>query len=108
MKEHPYLYVFGAAIALLCLYEAWKHSAAHPAGVTQALAPSEASGAFPIGWACPMNVVYCANPSAYAPPTAQQLTVNVACQTASQLANPYMPLFGFVGIAQGTTWGGTL
>jgi hypothetical protein len=106
MRDRTYLYTAGLGIALIILYEAWKRSqaASGAAGIPAALAPSEASGAFPIGWECPMNIIYCANPSAYAPATAQSLTVNVACQTAAQLANRDMPLFGFVGIAQGTTW----
>jgi hypothetical protein len=109
-KDRVYLYAVLAAIAVAVLYETWKHKGAGSAncGIPVTLAPSEASGAFPIPWCEPMNVVYCANPSAYAPPTAEALTINISCQTAAQLNNQFMPLFGFVGVAQGTTWGGGL
>jgi hypothetical protein len=100
-QDRDYLYAAGALLALATLYYFYEKSAA-PA---PALTPAQASGALPVPWASPMDGVYdnsAAAPSnAYAPPTQASLTVNVGDQAASELSDQYMPLFGFVGVAQG-------
>jgi hypothetical protein len=42
----------------------------------------------------------------FTPQSLPALTINVANQTPNLLTNQYMPLFGFVGMAQGSNWGG--
>ena len=96
MNDREWLYLTGAIIALAVLWYAATHR-----GVPVGSAPSEVSGALPVGWQDPMLNVYNANPNAYLPPNNLDLTVQVANQLPSLLADKYMPLFGFVGIAQG-------
>lgn len=50
----------------------------------------------------PMNAVYSNNPGAFNPPSLG--TINIDNQGLSYLSNQYMPLFGFVGMAQGVTF----
>lgn len=38
----------------------------------------------------------------YSPPSLDGLSINIANQTPNLLTNQYIPLFGFVGMAQGT------
>lgn len=42
------------------------------------------------------------SPENYMPPTLNGLQINIPDQLAGLLSNQYIPLFGFVGIAQGT------
>jgi hypothetical protein len=97
MSDRDWMYLAGFGLTLAILFWAWER--AHPASapVTQA----QATGAFPEGWSDPMTNVYEANPQAFSPPTNTNLTVNVGDQAASMLSDAYMPLFGFVGVAQG-------
>ena len=41
-------------------------------------------------------------PADYSPPDLSHLTIDIANQTPNLLSQQYMPLFGFVGVAQGT------
>jgi hypothetical protein len=97
MSDRDWMYVAGFGLALAVLWYAWR--TANPPPLAQTAA--QASGAFPEGWSDPMIGVYNANPQAFQPPTQQDLTVNVGDQAASMLTDAYMPLFGFVGVAQG-------
>lgn len=66
------------------------------------VAPSE-SPALPVSWETPMSSAYGddASTSPFAPATPQQLAINIANQSAAMLNQNYIPLFGFVGMAQG-------
>lgn len=97
-KSHEYFYFAATAGVMWLLWWVWsKNHAAIPAATT----PSQ--DAFPIPWGNPMEGVYNANPTAYDPPTNADLTLNINNPYASMLDSAYMPLFGFVGIAQGVT-----
>lgn len=48
----------------------------------------------------PIDYMYAANPAAFGP---TQIGVNVTPQLPAGLSDQYIPLFGFVGIAQGET-----
>jgi hypothetical protein len=99
MNDRDFTYLALFCVALVVIWEFAK--AGQTSGITAAQAPSEACGAFPQSWCTPMNDVYCCNPAAYQPPTTADLTINVANQTASELGQAYMPMFGFIGVAQG-------
>lgn len=98
MNDRDWMYLSGTIIALAILWWAWKQrQASQPTGAN----PAEASGALPVGWDSPMTNIYDANPNAYSPANPASLTINIANQSPSILDSAYMPLFGFVGIAQG-------
>ncbi|MEL5850088.1 MAG: hypothetical protein U7M05_12115 [Candidatus Igneacidithiobacillus chanchocoensis] len=63
------------------------------------MAPGEVAGAFPSNVMWPQNNV---QPQAYAPPSLGQVELNINNPALSALTNQYIPLFGMVGIAQGT------
>lgn len=99
-KSHEALYFAATAGVLWLLWWVWQKNnlpAAIPAATT-----ATQSG-FPVPWDQPMNAVYAANPDAYQPPTNADLTLNVNDPYASMLDSAYMPLFGFVGVAQGVS-----
>lgn len=52
----------------------------------------------------PEETMYVANPQQFLPPSASDLNVNIANQGLGYLDNKYIPLFGFVGMAQGVTF----
>lgn len=52
----------------------------------------------------PEQIVYAANPSAFLPPSVSNINVNIANQGLGYLSNQYIPLFGFVGMANGVTF----
>jgi hypothetical protein len=72
---------------------------------SQATASNPSGGALPVSWSEPMDSVFDANPAAYQPATAASLTLNIPNQALSLLSDQYMPLFGFVGVAQGESYG---
>lgn len=95
---HEALYFAATAGVIWLLWWVWnKNNAAIPAAAT----PTEQG--FPIPWSAPMDNVYNADPTAYAPPTNADLTLNINNPYASMLDSAYMPMFGFVGVAQGVT-----
>lgn len=95
-QSHEAFYFAATAGAIWLLWWVWsKNNAAIPAATT----PGQ--DAFPIPWGDPMESVYAANPTAYDPATNADLTLNINNPYASMLDSAYMPLFGFVGIAQG-------
>ncbi len=83
--------VAGVALFVWWLWE--KHNQI-PA---QNLPPSEGGPVQNLGW--PMNSV---PPETYTPPTIGKVSVNVQNPGFNMLSNQYIPLFGFVGMAQGT------
>jgi hypothetical protein len=102
-KSRDILYFAATAAAVAVLWYVWQKNqpAPIPSLLSTAQTPAEQIGAFPIPWSAPMDGVYNANPTAYDPPTAADLTVNVGNPYASMLNSAFMPLFGFVGMAQG-------
>lgn len=97
-QSHEALYFAATAGVIWLLWWVWnKNNQPIQAAQNQA----QASGAFPIPWGSPMDNVYAADPTAYDPATNADLTLNVNNPYASMLDSAYMPLFGFVGIAQG-------
>lgn len=89
-------YIAATVGAVVLLWWAWnKNNPVIPA----AAGPSDST--FPVPWGQPMDSVYNANPTAYEPPTNKDLTLNIDNPYLSMLNSAYMPLFGFVGIAQG-------
>ena len=83
------------AIALAIWYFLSKKAAA------KTETPGQIAGAFPSGnW--PMTSVPA---NTYTPPTIGQLSLDVHNPAFASLTNQYMPLFGFVGMAQGTYYG---
>lgn len=88
------MYLTGAAVTLIVLWWAAHHA-------PPLAAPLPADSAFPQGWDSPMTNVYAANPGAFLPPTDETLTLIIQNQLPSMLSDQYIPLFGFVGIAQG-------
>jgi len=82
------------AIALFVWYYWTKHN-----GAQAAETPGQISGAFPQNVNWPMTSVPA---SSYAPPTIGQISLNIKNPALSSLSNQYIPLFGMVGMAQGT------
>lgn len=97
-QTHEAFYFAATAGVLWLLWWVWNKN--NPA-ISAAESPSQ--GAFPIPWGEPMENVYAANPTAYDPPSNADLTLNINNPYASMLDSAYMPLFGFVGIAQGVS-----
>ena len=63
-----------------------------------------ADAGLPVGWDDTMDGVYDnsnAGIDAYSPPDLGDLTINVQDGALAGLSNQYIPLFGFVGMAQG-------
>jgi hypothetical protein len=97
-ETHEALYFAATAGVIWLLWWVWsKNHQPIPA------AANANQDAFPIPWGDPMTGVYNADPTAYDPATNADLTLNVNNPYASMLDSAYMPLFGFVGIAQGVT-----
>jgi hypothetical protein len=48
----------------------------------------------------PMQSVFGSDPGAFMPP--QDININIGNQGLNYLSNKFIPLFGFVGMAQGT------
>lgn len=97
MKDNHFTFLAFVVIALAIIWASMKKKPA--VNVT----PTDGA-ALPVAWSGPMDSVYAANPNAFAPPTASALTVNIGNQMASQLSDQYIPMFGFVGIAQGSMY----
>jgi hypothetical protein len=96
--SHEAFYFAATAGVIWLLWWVWQKNnlpAAIPA------ATNDNQSAFPIPWGDPMEGVYNANPDAYDPATNADLTLNINNPYASMLDSAYMPLFGFVGVAQG-------
>lgn len=70
--------------------------------VSVAAAPAQST--LPIAWNSPMASAYNADPTAFAPITPGQLDVTINNQSGNLLSNQYVPLFGFVGMAQGSLY----
>jgi hypothetical protein len=100
MKSHEGFYFAATAGVIWLLWWVWSKN---NQPIQAAQDPATASGAFPIPWGSPMDNVYAADPTAYDPATNADLTLNINNPYASMLDSAYMPLFGFVGVAQGVT-----
>ncbi len=99
MNDKTANYIAFAAIVIAII---WAWMKRKTAATTTTATPAAAD--LPVSWDAPMTGVYDANPFAYQPPNASALTVNIGNQMASQLSDQYMPMFGFVGIAQGSMY----
>lgn len=97
MKDNDFSLLGLSAIVVLV----WFLLASRGRGARQPTLVPSTDGALPVGWDDPMNAVYNANPNAYQPATPASLTLNIANQSAALLNQNYIPLFGFVGMAQG-------
>lgn len=85
-----------SAIALVIWYAMQQN------GQPVSLAPSTpAQSALPISWQSPMLNTYDSNPSGFGPASPSDVTVNIGNQSGNWLANQYVPLFGFTGVATG-------
>jgi hypothetical protein len=98
--SHEAFYFAATAGVIWLLWWVWQKNNL-PAAIPAATSPSQQ--AFPIPWGSPMDNVYAADPTAYDPPSNADLTLNINNPYASMLDSAYMPLFGFVGIAQGVS-----
>jgi hypothetical protein len=98
-KDAIYFAATGGVMWLL--WWVWNKNQPQPIPASAVPSQSSAGGGFPIPYGQPMSAVYDANPTAYNPPTDSDLTLNINNPYASMLNSAYMPLFGFVGIAQG-------
>lgn len=49
----------------------------------------------------PITSTYAANPNQFDPPSLGTVNINIGNQGFAYLTNDYIPLFGFVGMAQG-------
>lgn len=99
LTDRDWLYLSGAIVVLVMLWWVWRKSQPVPQET-----PAEASGALPVQWDEPMGGVYDANPQAYMPQTPADLTLNVNANNPNMLSNAYIPMFGFVGVAQGEAY----
>jgi hypothetical protein len=98
MTDKDWLWTAGVGVALLVLW--WlAHRASVQAGPSTATNPNQQ--AFPVSWDQPLLGPFAANPDFNSPPTNANLSINIQNPFAALLASAYMPLFGFVGIAQG-------
>ena len=84
--------IVGAMLVLWYLWSKHAQKAASTSGATS-------SPGFPENLNWPMQQV---PGSAYAPPTIGKLALNISNPNFGMLSNQYIPLFGFVGMAQGT------
>jgi hypothetical protein len=91
------VYIAATAGVIFLLW--WVMRRNQPAAIPAATTPSQEG--FPIPYGAPMDNVYTADPTAYEPASNADLTLNVDNPYASMLNDSYIPLFGFVGVAQG-------
>lgn len=88
------VYAVGAGGTILLLW--WLYERSHPK--PQPANAAQESGALPVDWLSPMGNTYAANAGTFGP---QSLDININNPLASTLTDKYMPMFGFVGVAQG-------
>lgn len=86
-KEFTVLAVIAAAVLILWFW--WEKKKA--AGAVTAPAPQADFGNWPMDTG-----------TDYSPPNLSDLQINIGNQTPNLLSQQYMPLFGFIGEAQGT------
>lgn len=96
MSDKDWLWTAGVGVSLLVLWWLARRSTVIPAAA--ATNPNEA--AFPVPWDTPMTGPF-ENSNFNSPPTNAQLSLNIQNPFAALLSSAYMPLFGFVGVAQG-------
>jgi hypothetical protein len=101
MSDKDWLWTAGVGVSILILW--WlAHRSSGAVGPSTATNPNQ--DAFPVAWDAPMNGPFNANPGFNAPPTNANLSINIQNPFAAMLSSAYMPLFGFVGIAQGVAF----
>jgi hypothetical protein len=107
-KETEKQLMIGGATVLLALFVIWyfrnKNNtglSGFPSQPTPTLTIPSSGYSAPQTPLTPIDYTYAANPSQFGP---ANINVNVSDQNPSWLSNGYIPLFGFVGIAQGSTW----
>lgn len=99
MSDKDWLWTAGVGVSLLILWWLARRANSGPSTVTN---PNQ--DAFPVPWDAPMTGPFDANPNFNSPPTNAQLNINIQNPFAAMLSSSYMPLFGFVGIAQGVNF----
>lgn len=92
MKDKNFTKVAFILGALLLLWWLWqrRQSQATQDSTVQAPTPFD-----------PMTSTYASDPSKFNPPSLGTVDINIGNQGLSYLSNDYIPLFGFVGMAQG-------
>jgi hypothetical protein len=65
--------------------------------------PMTAPDGSPLAYNDPQLLTYASNPGAFGPQTVNG-SINVNVNGAGSLSNQYIPLFGFVGMAQGVMY----
>jgi hypothetical protein len=100
MTDHQFniLSIGAVTLALIWLFK--------ERGVDTVSVPPAQSPALPVGFQLPMDSAYGDNSNAtpFSPVTAPQLAINIGNQSAALLDQNYIPLFGFVGMAQGALY----
>lgn len=79
--------------ALLLLWWLWQRRLAQATQDDSIQAPEPAAD--------PMTTVYASDPSRFDPGSLGTVDINIGNQGLNYLSNEYIPLFGFVGMAQG-------
>lgn len=98
MNDRTYDTVLTIGIVLIGLWLYYK-SKQNDAALLAAI-PADSGG----NALTPEQAYYAANPSTFAPQSIGAQTINIENQGLSYLTNQYVPLFGFVGMAQSSNW----
>lgn len=93
MKDKDYTKIAFIALALFLLWWLLRRKAATQTAPDQIEAPTDTPS--------PELATYAANPDAFAPASLGTVDINIGNQGLGYLSNQYIPLFGFVGMAQG-------
>lgn len=86
-------FILGALLLLWWLLQRRAAQQAADDATVQAATPTD-----------PITDTYASNPDAFNPPSLGTVNINIGNQGLSYLSNDYIPLFGFVGMAQGVMY----
>lgn len=93
MNDKDYTKLAFIALGLLLLWWLWQRRQSAAVAATQPQAPTTTTGD-------PQEDTFVNGP----PPIDSVSTINIANQGLGYLSNQYIPLFGFVGMAQGVAY----
>jgi hypothetical protein len=97
MKDKEFTKFAFIALGIALLWWLWQRRVANMPSEPETEAPTMTPND-------PQLITYSQNPSAFNPPSLGNININIANQGLSYLSNQYVPLFGFVGMAQGVSY----
>lgn len=101
-NEKTELWIFGGVTVALLLWLWWRGKVSATNNASMQTVPPTSGFTYNYD---PMLTTYAANPAAFGPQTVNG-SVDIIVSGYNGINQNYMPLFGFVGMAQGELWGG--